>query len=100
MLADEPTRGLDYDTKSRLRDTLVALAESGHAVVVATHDVEFAAAVADRAVVLAEGAVIADGPAREVVCQSQVFAPQVAKIVAPAAWLTVDEVAAVVGGVR
>jgi energy-coupling factor transport system ATP-binding protein len=100
VLADEPTRGLDYDTKARLRDTLVTLAERGHAVVVATHDVEFAAAVADRAVVLAEGAVIADGPAREVVCHSQVFAPQVAKIVAPAPWLTVDEVAAVVGGVR
>jgi energy-coupling factor transport system ATP-binding protein len=100
VLADEPTRGLDYDTKHRLRDTLVALAEQGHAVVVATHDVEFAAAVADRAVVLAEGAVIADGPAREVVCQSQVFAPQVAKIVAPAPWLTVDEIAAAVGRVR
>jgi energy-coupling factor transport system ATP-binding protein len=97
LLADEPTRGLDYDTKARLRDTLVDLAESGHAVVVATHDVEFAASVADRAVVMAEGAVIADGPAREVVCHSQVFAPQVAKIVSPARWLTVDEVAAVAG---
>jgi energy-coupling factor transport system ATP-binding protein len=100
LLADEPTRGLDYDTKARLRDTLVTLAERGHAVVIATHDVEFAATVADRAVVLAEGTVISDGPAREVVCHSQVFAPQVAKIVAPAPWLTVDEVAAVVGGVR
>jgi ABC-type hemin transport system ATPase subunit len=68
------------------------LAASGSAVVVATHDVEFAAQVADRAVVLATGQVVADGPAREVVCHSPVFAPQVAKILAPDEWLTVDEV--------
>ncbi len=62
--------------------------------VLATHDVEVVAAVADRAVVLAEGEVVADGPARDVVVHSPVFAPQVAKILAPAPWLTVAEVAA------
>jgi energy-coupling factor transport system ATP-binding protein len=59
---------------------------------VATHDVELAARVGDRAVVLADGQVIADGPARQVVCHSPVFAPQVAKVLAPEEWLTVDEV--------
>ena len=68
------------------------LAAAGHAVVVATHDVELVARVADRAVVLADGEVVADGPAREVVCHSPVFAPQVAKVLAPEPWLTVDEV--------
>ena len=68
------------------------LAAEGRAVVFATHDVEVVAAVADRAVVLAEGEVVADGPAREVVGHSPVFAPQVAKVLAPAAWLTVEEV--------
>ena len=34
----------------------------------------------------------ADGPAREVVCHSPVFAPQIAKVVAPLEWLTVGEV--------
>ncbi len=93
VVLDEPTRGLDYAAKARLVAILAGLAAEGHAVVVATHDVEVVAQVADRVVVLAEGEVVADGPAREVVCHSPVFAPQVAKVLAPAEWLTVDEVA-------
>jgi energy-coupling factor transport system ATP-binding protein len=94
VVLDEPTRGLDYVAKDRLVSVLTGLAADGHAVVVATHDVEVAARVADRVVVLAGGEVVADGPAREVVCHSPVFAPQVAKVLAPAEWLTVAEVAA------
>jgi energy-coupling factor transport system ATP-binding protein len=67
-------------------------------VVLATHDVELVAEVANRAVVLAAGEVVADGPAREVVCQSPVFAPQVAKILAPEQWLTVAEVESALAG--
>lgn len=62
LLLDEPTRGLDYPSKDRLIEILRELASSGHAVVLATHDVELAARVADRAVVLADGEVIADEP--------------------------------------
>jgi energy-coupling factor transport system ATP-binding protein len=94
VVLDEPTRGLDYAAKSHLVAILADLAAGGHAVVVATHDVEVVAQVADRVVVLAEGEIVADGPAREVVCHSPVFAPQVAKVLAPAEWLTVDEVTA------
>jgi len=94
VVLDEPTRGLDYGAKDRLVAALERLAADGHAVVIATHDVEVVARVADRVVVLAGGEVVADGPAREVVCHSPVFAPQVAKVLAPAEWLTVAEVAA------
>ena len=102
LLLDEPTRGLDYPGKARLVRLLAELAVDGHAVVVATHDVELVAQVATRAVVLAEGEVVADGPARDVVCHSPIFAPQVAKVLAPDPWLTVDEVrvALEVGAVR
>ena len=92
LLLDEPTRGLDYPGKARLVRLLAELAGAGHAVVMATHDVELVAQVATRAVVLADGEVVADGPARDVVCHSPVFAPQVAKVLAPDLWLTVDEV--------
>ncbi|MGH8970602.1 MAG: ABC transporter ATP-binding protein [Actinomycetes bacterium] len=92
VLLDEPTRGLDYTAKARLSATLRAFAADGHAVVLATHDVELAADVADRTVVLAEGEVVADGPTPEVVTASPIFAPQVAKILAPQPWLTVGEV--------
>jgi energy-coupling factor transport system ATP-binding protein len=93
LLLDEPTRGLDYPAKSALAGTLRALAAEGRAVVLATHDVEFVAEFAGRVVVLADGEVVADGPTAEVVTASPVFAPQVAKVLAPQRWLTVDAVA-------
>jgi len=92
VLLDEPTRGLDYPSKERLVATLRKLSADGVCVVLATHDVELVAQVATRAVVLAEGEVVSDGVAREVVCHSPVFAPQVAKVLSPEPWLTVDEV--------
>ncbi|GAA4732753.1 ABC transporter ATP-binding protein [Pedococcus ginsenosidimutans] len=92
LLLDEPTRGLDYPAKEALTRLLRRLAEDGAAVLVATHDVEFAAGVADRAVVMAGGAVVADGRARDVLCDSPAFAPQVAKVLSPQRLLTVAEV--------
>ena len=98
LLFDEPTRGLDYRAKERLARQLRQLAARGHCVVVATHDVELVAEAADRVVVLADGEVITDGPARSVVCYSAGLASQVARILAPAEWLTVEEVAAALAG--
>jgi energy-coupling factor transport system ATP-binding protein len=95
---DEPTRGLDYPSKQRLVTILRQLAATGHAVVLATHDVELAAELADRIVVVAEGEIVADGPAHEVAVASPVFAPQVAKVLAPLPWLTVAEVAEALTG--
>ncbi|WP_411105809.1 ABC transporter ATP-binding protein [Streptomyces sp. cmx-4-9] len=93
LLLDEPTRGLDYAAKVRLIGILRGLAADGHAIVLATHDVELAAELAHRVVVLAGGEVVADGPTAEVVVSSPAFAPQVAKILAPGHWLTVSQVA-------
>jgi energy-coupling factor transport system ATP-binding protein len=92
LLLDEPTRGLDYAAKARLVTVLRGLAAEGHAIVLATHDVELAAELADRVVILADGEVVADGPTAEVVVASPSFAPQVAKILAPEPWLTVAQV--------
>ncbi|MFE9409574.1 ABC transporter ATP-binding protein [Streptomyces sp. NPDC006704] len=92
LLLDEPTRGLDYAAKGRLVTVLRALAAEGHAIVLATHDVELAAELAHRVVILAGGEVVADGPTAEVVLSSPAFAPQVAKILAPQHWLTVPQV--------
>ncbi|ATY15469.1 cobalt ABC transporter ATP-binding protein [Amycolatopsis sp. AA4] len=93
VLLDEPTRGLDYPAKRHFATILADLAAAGHAVLLATHDVEFVASAAHRVVVLAEGEVVADGPTADVVVASPAFAPQVAKILAPEPWLTVDAVA-------
>ncbi|MER7914889.1 MULTISPECIES: ATP-binding cassette domain-containing protein [unclassified Streptomyces] len=97
LLLDEPTRGLDYAAKARLVTALRELAAEGHAIVLATHDVELAAEIAHRVVLLAEGEVIADGPTAEIVVSSPSFAPQVTKILAPQQWLTVSQVREALG---
>ncbi|MGV9427930.1 ABC transporter ATP-binding protein [Streptomyces sp. NPDC003656] len=92
VLLDEPTRGLDYRAKEQLIAIVDALAAEGRTVVISTHDVEFAARAADRVIVMAEGDIVADGPTAEVIVSSPVFAPQTAKILAPAPFLTVNQV--------
>ena len=91
VLLDEPTRGLDYTAKQALARTLRGLAADGRAVLVSTHDVEFAALVADRVVVMAEVEVVSSGPVRRVLAESPAFAPQVMKVLGPG-WLRVEEV--------
>ncbi|MBO1333138.1 ABC transporter ATP-binding protein [Streptomyces sp. VRA16 Mangrove soil] len=92
LLLDEPTRGLDYAAKSRLVTILRGLSRRGHAIVMATHDVELAAELTHRVAILADGEIVADGPTPEIVTSSPSFAPQVAKILAPQQWLTVTQV--------
>jgi len=98
LLLDEPTRGLDYPAKAALAAVLRELAAGGTAVLLATHDVEFVAEYAERVVLLAAGEVIADGSVADVVTSSPVFAPQVAKVLAPQPWLTVDQVERALAG--
>jgi energy-coupling factor transport system ATP-binding protein len=90
---DEPTRGLDYAAKGQLAEIVGALAGSGCGVLLATHDVEFVAQVADRVVVLAGGEVVSTGPVGTVLAESPAFAPQMSKVLG-AGWLTVAQVQA------
>jgi len=92
ILLDEPTRGLDYAQKRSLADLLLGLKAEGKTIVMATHDVELAAACADRVALLAEGQVIVDGPARQVMSDSQVFASQVNKLFRDPRFLVVEDV--------
>jgi energy-coupling factor transporter ATP-binding protein EcfA2 len=97
MLLDEPTRGLDYLQKRALAALLTDLKREGRAIVMATHDVELAAACADRVVLLAEGQVVVDGPAREVMTDSQVFSSQINKLFRDPKFLVVDDVLRALG---
>ena len=74
-----------------LAGLLRELADAGHAVLVATHDVEFVAQAADEVLVLADGEVVSAGPTGRVLAESPAFAPQVTKVLGPP-WLRVDEV--------
>jgi energy-coupling factor transport system ATP-binding protein len=77
---DEPTRGMDRSRKDDLVERLHQLADGGAAVLVATHDPEFAALLADRVVLMGEGEVIADGPVAEVLSGGWYFATEVARV--------------------
>ncbi len=66
LLMDEPTSALDPARRSALGATLRELARGGRALLIATHDVEFARAAADRVVILADGALVEHGPAVDV----------------------------------
>ena len=92
LLLDEPTRGLDHDSKDALGNFLREEAERGRTIVIATHDVELAAEICPRVVMLAEGRVVADGTASEIIGDSPVFAPQTARVFGPR-WLTPAQVA-------
>jgi energy-coupling factor transport system ATP-binding protein len=77
---DEPTRGMDRARKADLVDLIGDLAGRGAGLLVATHDVEFAAAFAERVVLLGDGVAIADGPATEVLSGGWYFATEVARV--------------------
>jgi energy-coupling factor transport system ATP-binding protein len=80
LALDEPTRGMDRRAKAQLAEELRRRAAHGQAVIVATHDPEFACACAERAVLLADGRVIADGPCAELLAGGWYFATETARI--------------------
>lgn len=90
LLLDEPTRGLDHAAKQRLVGYLRTLRDGGAAVLLVTHDVELAAALADRVLLLSEGRVLIDGAPGELLANSPLFATQTARIFPESGWLTTD----------
>ena len=99
ILLDEPTRGMDADTRDLLITNLRRRSASGATIVLASHDVELAARCAGRVVLLAEGEVIADGRAHEVLADSITFSTQANKLFGGGV-LTVEDALVHVGGVR
>ena len=87
---DEPTRGMDRGHKDALVALLRRLAAAGSAVLVATHDAEFAAAFADRTVLLGAGRPVADAPTVDVLGGGWYFATQTARILGGGALLPED----------
>ena len=85
VFVDEPTTGLDAEVRRTLWATLRTLAATGRGVVLTTHHLEEADALADRIVVLHEGRVIAEGtpsqikslvPGRRITAESSIEAGQ------------------------
>jgi energy-coupling factor transporter ATP-binding protein EcfA2 len=92
LLLDEPTRGLDYQQKAALAAFLQREKAQGRTIIMATHDVELVAECADRVVLLGDGQVVVDGPARQVMSESLVFSSQINKLFRDPALLTMEDV--------
>jgi len=86
-LLDEPTRGMDRAHKDGLAERIGHLSQAGVAVMVATHDTEFAASFAERVVLLGQGVVVADGPTSDVLGGGRHFSTEVARVTGGAALL-------------
>jgi len=84
LLCDEPTAGLDHASREQLRCVLDRAADRDAAVVLTTHDVDFAWEWAGRAVVLHDGAIVADGPTGDVLSDARGLSA--AGLAAPLAW--------------
>ncbi len=95
---DEPTRGMDRARKNDLVGLIERLASRGAGVVVATHDVEFAAAFAQRVVLLGDGVAIADADTTEVLSGGWYFATEVARVLDRPGIVTPEQGAAVLTG--
>jgi len=100
LALDEPTRGMDRGAKSSLAAWLSERRVDGTAVIVATHDVEFAAEFAERVLLLADGRVIADSSAGEVLCGGWYFTTETARILDGAGQALLPEQGAVILGER
>ena len=100
LVLDEPTRGLDYRAKNLFAIALREYStQFNRPVLLATHDVELVAELADRVLFLAEGEIVADGTTLDVLLSSPAFAPQVAKVMSPKPWLTVADVVHAIEGI-
>src|SRR5919202_368011 len=71
LLLDEPVVGLDPPSQQALHRLLVAAKQDGAAILLSTHQLPFAAGLADRAVVLHEGRMLEQGPYGSVVAGAQ-----------------------------
>ena len=107
LILDEPTRGMDNALKTSLMQFLKEYRQQGNTVIVVTHDVEMAAAHAERIILLSEGKVVVDGHKKEVLSRALLFSPQINRVLqgfekygVPQDILTVEEALNLIKGGR
>ena len=92
LVLDEPTRGLDYAAKRALAKQLDQLRTNNRAVLLATHDIEFVAMVADRVVVIDSGELVLDSNPLEVLGTGKELSSQIAEITGEQGLITIEQV--------
>jgi len=74
VILDEPTTGLDYRHQRSMMEMLKRLHEKGHTIIIITHSMWVAAEYAERIIVLKDGAILLDGPTRNVFFEEEKLA--------------------------
>ena len=92
IFLDEPTRGMDYEAKNTLRDQLIEWRDQKKAILVVTHDVEFAALIADRVTILDKGEILFTGSPKTAFTQFSEFQTQTAALFPETGWFTPDDI--------
>jgi ABC-2 type transport system ATP-binding protein len=93
LFLDEPTVGLDVQARERMWTTLTALVQGGAAIVLTTHYLEEAEALADRVIVMARGRLLLTGSVGDVrarVARKYVSARSALDVAGVAAWPEVE----------
>jgi energy-coupling factor transport system ATP-binding protein len=89
---DEPTRGLDYSAKRALAKQLKMLRAADRAIILASHDIEFVAEIADRVVLLEAGKIIRDSAPTELLGFGSPLASQLAQISRTPGLISIEQV--------
>ncbi|MEQ8151525.1 MAG: ABC transporter ATP-binding protein [Smithellaceae bacterium] len=73
FIMDEPASGLDYGNQLRLLDQIIKLSREGYTFIKSTHSPEHALWIADRVIMIKNGAVVADGACDDVISTKNLF---------------------------
>lgn len=74
IIFDEPTTGQDSASVERIAHVIAELRRRGRTVITITHDIDFCAENFERVIAMAQGRVLLDGPAVEVLGQEDILA--------------------------
>jgi ABC-2 type transport system ATP-binding protein len=74
VFLDEPTAGLDAQTRRDLRGRIAGMKQHGHTVLLTTHDLGEAQEICDRVAIISRGRIVATGPPRALTAQSEALA--------------------------
>ncbi|MGN0571826.1 MAG: ABC transporter ATP-binding protein [Candidatus Fimenecus sp.] len=80
LLLDEPTKGLDFESKTALLPLLADWKKAGKAILLVTHDLDFAAACAERCAMLFDGRFVFSGESRAFFTHGDLYTSTVARM--------------------
>lgn len=73
IIFDEPTMGQDYTGKERIKDIIQRLQMKGKLVLCILHDMDFAAEVFERTIIINQGKILLDGHSKEVFAHKDIL---------------------------